>query len=300
MLRLASFSIAACVSLAAPFLHAEEPVSVQTGDMIVWVGNTFVERAATYGHLETAISLAAGPEVAGLRFRNLGWSGDSITNESRAYFGPPEEGQTRLIKGISELKPNILFLTYGTVEAMEGASEAGLEAFRNGLSRVVKDLKQAAGPQLREVVFITPPPLENLGGFLPDQSKNNASLARYVEVTESVAEASDSKVVDLFAALGGAEFDGQVTEAPLTENGVHYTDAGYREVASALVRELGLTPLEYPEQAMKALEELRDLTLTKNRLFFHRWALRTRPIFSSFGNTSRGRTPKRSRCSTRW
>lgn len=269
-------SLLAFVSLAPA--DAKNDIEFKSDDMIVWVGNTFVERAPSYGHIETAISLAVGPKVNGLKFRNLGWSGDSTTNESRAYFGPPTEGQERLVKGISELKPNLLFLTYGTVEAMNGADEIALGEYEKGISRIIKDLKAAAGPQLRSVVLVTPPPLENLGGLLPDQSENNQALAKFVESTKRVAKSSKSSFVDLFGAMGGHNFSGDVPEAPLTENGVHYTDQGYSEVAHYLTIAMGLQPVKNEQNAIQDIDQFRELVIEKNRLFFHRW----RPVNETY------------------
>ena len=46
-------------------------------------------------------------------FRNLGWSGDTMRGEARAGFGQPADGFNRLAKHVAELKPNVIFLSYG-------------------------------------------------------------------------------------------------------------------------------------------------------------------------------------------
>ncbi|MDG1672140.1 MAG: hypothetical protein P8H96_14825, partial [Akkermansiaceae bacterium] len=48
-----------------------DALTFQNNDRVVLLGNTVVERAQKYGHLETALTLAAGEK--NLRFRNLGW-----------------------------------------------------------------------------------------------------------------------------------------------------------------------------------------------------------------------------------
>ena len=83
---------------------------LQTGDRVAFVGGGLIERARLNGYLETALTLGAGSKVSGLKFRNLGWSGDTVFNDARAYFGKPKEGRDRLKKIIAEWKPSVVFL----------------------------------------------------------------------------------------------------------------------------------------------------------------------------------------------
>ena len=119
-MKLFLFSIGFGIAFSAtalPAPAAPKPL-LQSGDRIAFVGNTLIERARLYGHIESALQLAAGESVENLVFRNLGWSADSVFGDSRSYFGPPQEGRDRLDKNISEVKPNVVFLCYGTGEAM--------------------------------------------------------------------------------------------------------------------------------------------------------------------------------------
>jgi hypothetical protein len=83
---------------------------LQTGDRVALVGGGLIERARLNGYLETALTAGAGPKVTGLKFRNLGWSGDTVFNDARSYFGKPKEGRDRLKKIIGEWKPNVVLL----------------------------------------------------------------------------------------------------------------------------------------------------------------------------------------------
>jgi len=60
----------------ATLLSAASPVWTATQDeTVVLLGDTFFEREYRQGHLETALTIAtAGKNI---RFRNLGWSGDT-------------------------------------------------------------------------------------------------------------------------------------------------------------------------------------------------------------------------------
>jgi len=150
LLALASCSLAGFASSAPA---AENPL-LRTGDRIVFLGSTLVERARLYGHLETAMQIAAGPGVDGLVFRNLGWSADSVFADSRSYFGTPEEGRERLARNLAEIEPDVIFLCYGTGEAMsvergwtnqEGASEKSAAGLEKSLSPRRKAAGQTCG-----------------------------------------------------------------------------------------------------------------------------------------------------------
>ncbi len=253
----------------------------QNGDMVVSVGNTFVERAQSFGYVETLLDLDAGRQGAeDVRFRNLGWSGDTVWCDARSYFGPPQEGFDRLQKGLGELKPTVIFSNYGGAEAMEKRSdgeseEEALKRFVEGYSRLLEMMASSAGDGLREIVLLSPTPLENLGAPLPDQIENNKRLGRYrdaIAKLEQLEVAGKVKLrfVDLFAVLGGDGFSGEVSQAPLTNNGIHYTEAGYRVVAGKLLSALGMESLSLLEDEA-GLDKLRQAVVEKNRLFFHRW-----------------------------
>jgi len=262
---------------------------LQSGDRVAFIGNTLVERARLFGHLETSLQLAAGPEAKGLVFRNLGWSGDSVFGDARSYFGAPAEGRERLARNLGEIKPAVVLLWYGTEtalsvdqgwtnEAANGANEvsgSGLEAskalFLQGYQTLLDSVRSASGEGLREIVLVSPPPFENLGAPLPDQTANNKNLASIRDGIRELAKKNNARFVDLFAALGGDAFDGQVANPALTEDGVNHGDAGHALVARELLKGLG-----YPESALSqtnntALANLRAAVIEKDRLFFNRW-----------------------------
>lgn len=273
-----------CLAFLSPL--KAEPL-LQSGDKVVLIGNTLIERARLYGHFETALQIAAGKDVTDLRFRNLGWSADSVFADSRSYFGPPQEGRDRLAKNVEELEPTVVLLGYGTGEAMSveqgwtneaGAAEAsagGLEEslslFKSSYQKKIDALREAAGGSIRELVLLSPPPLENLGDPLPDQAENNERIAMFRDAIRDLAEANQARFVDFFASLGGDEFDGRIANPPLTDNGVHYTEAGYAALAQALLKELGYDSLPISVSEAEQKEELRAEIVEKNRLFLHRW-----------------------------
>ena len=99
--------------------HGKVPAHLlHKGDRVALVGGGLIERARLNGYLESALTLGAGPKVSGLKFRNLGWSGDTVFNDARSYFGKPQEGRDRLKKIIAEWKPSVVLLNYGAEVAL--------------------------------------------------------------------------------------------------------------------------------------------------------------------------------------
>ena len=259
------------------------PPLLQTGDRVALVGGGLIERARLNGYLETALSVGSGYKVKGLRFRNLGWSGDTVFNDARSYFGKPKEGRDRLKKIIGEWKPNVVLLNYGAEVALSAGrawtdeasaskrSAAGWEesvaVFLEGYAKMIEEIRKDAGEGLRELVVIVPPPLENLGSPLPDHRESNQRMSKVRDALQGFAKKNNARFVDLFGAMGGDEFDGKVSADGWTHDGLHYTQTGYR----ALARQLAID-LDYGTFPSGPLaDKLRMGIIEKNRLFFHRW-----------------------------
>lgn len=245
------------------------------GDRVIFLGDAFFEREGQRGFIETAL-VAAYPGAA-IRFRNLGWSGDTVWADSRGVFDPPAKGYARLLALVAELEPTVVFVAYGRNEAERGA--AGLEPFREQLTKLCGDLRRAAAergtaaakddtgsgqppptagvrPRLR-LALVTPPPVETV-----DAAARNAMLARYADVIRAVAAREEAAVVDLFAEFSADARPG------FTVNGVHLSDAGYAAAAETFVAATGgRLPGAFAAQSA----DLRRLVVAKNALFFHRW-----------------------------
>ena len=274
-------------TLLPPRALANDKAVLQSGDRIAFLGNTVVERARHFGEIEAALQIAAGPDISGLTFRNIGWSGDSVFCDSRSYFGTPEEGRKRLASVLDLVKPNVLLICYGSPAAMsvdqgwtneKGAaatSAAGLEksiaVFIDGYRKMLKIISDSAGKELRETVLISPPPLENLPAPLPDQARNNRNIARFRDAIRNLAKEKGLRFIDLFAAMGGDNFSGKITEKPLTNNGVHYGRAGYRIMGRVIAKELVPGNTDRVGELSANAEKFRSLIVEKNTLFFNRW-----------------------------
>jgi lysophospholipase L1-like esterase len=244
------------------------------GDCVALIGGTFIEREQRYGFLELALQ-ARWPDRR-LLFRNLGWSGDDVTGESRLYFGTYRgtstrlEGLDHLFKTLELFRPTVAFVAYGANEAFEG--EAGLARFVAGYGRLL-DRLDATGAR---IVLLSPLRHEALGGPLPDPAAINRNLELYTAAIRKLAETRRYRFVDLFHGL--ERFKRPGLEA--TDNGMHLTETGYLVAAAAIESGLGLEPSPLVKSALDKrngprlspeAEALRRLIVEKDRLFFHRY-----------------------------
>src|SRR5437764_10710894 len=137
----------AALTLAAP-PEAPKPFEFKDADRIVWIGNTLVEREQRYGYWESAL-LAANADK-NITLRNLGWSGDTVFGDARAGFDNAAKGFERMVSLTLELKPTVIFVSFGSNESFEGKD--GLPKFEKGLEKLLDALK----PANARVVLFTP------------------------------------------------------------------------------------------------------------------------------------------------
>lgn len=206
-------------------------LSLTDGDRVVLIGDTLIERDQAYGYLETRLTIRhPGARIA---FRNLGWSGDTVFGDSRAGFDTALEGYQRLIAGVKTVSPTVMVLGYGG--AQSSARGAGLEPFRAGLGKLLDDL----APLGARFVILgllrherKPPPL-------PDPTEDNHWRAQYNDLLRQIASERGIPFVDLWESVVPAETAGSSEQAtlpavPLTDNGIHLNDAGYRRFAEVV------------------------------------------------------------------
>ena len=205
-------------------------IELNDGDRVVFVGNTFVERAIDYGHIESALT-TYWPHRR-FTFRNLGWSGDDARGRARRYFGPVEDGFNHLKTHVDGLNPTVIFVVYGAMESYAGRE--GLLDFENHMNLLIDTLEKTSA----RIVLISPTPQENLGPPLPDPQKNNQNLKLYTDSLRFLAQKRNLWFIDLFSFLNAAM---EQSYAPLTDNGLHLNDAGYRHAARGILAGMGLS-----------------------------------------------------------
>ena len=252
------------------------------GDNVVLLGGTLIEREQRYGTFETALTLATADKK--VTVRNLAWSGDTVHGDARSYFGPPAEGLQRLATQLELVKPTVVLLNYGTDFAH--ASLKGLPAFLSAYRDLIISIRQKA-PGVR-LILTTPPPMENLGAPLPDQDGANKKLASLREALVQLSRSQNAFLLDWFELMGGVPKPGRV-QAPLTENGIHYTEKGYQKLAAVTLKALALTS---PDAPTAQVEELRKEILKKNFLFFNRYRPHNETYLFGFRKHEQGQNGK--------
>lgn len=230
LLLLTIGSTAALAQQPAAGADAPTPFEFRDGDRVALIGNTFIEREQVYSYLETLLR-SRHPD-RNITFRNLGWSGDTVFGHARSYFDPPEKGFERLVKIVHELKPTVIFISYGMGESFDG--EPGLQPFRQQFERMLDMMKDLEA----RTVILGPLRHEDLGPPLPDPAEHNRNLRTYADALKEIAGSRGHRFIDLYEMLGdGAKAD---PPAPLTDNGIHLTPYGYWRAAGAIAEGLGV------------------------------------------------------------
>lgn len=252
---------------------------LKSGDRIVFLGNTLIERAQKFGSWES-LFLRSFPK-AKLSFRNLGWSADTVWSDSRGIFDPPAAGYQRMLKQVKDLKPQVILIGYGGNEAFAG--KEGLPAFEKQLEKLLADLK----PTGAKFVIVSPHRFENVGHPLPDPQSHNKDLKIYSERLQEIASRDHHYYVDLFTKL--IPEPAGTSQLKWTTNGIHLTDAGYQKAAGIIAEDLGLQPISLtPDTAQK----VQQLTLEKNRHYFHNWRPQNITYLLGFRKHEQGQNAK--------
>ncbi|NQZ59251.1 MAG: hypothetical protein HRT88_17495 [Lentisphaeraceae bacterium] len=205
-----------CLSLSAQ----ENPISLdlKNGDTIALVGGTFIERESEHSFRETYLTLTNVDKD--LKFRNFGWSGDTVKGESRGYFNI-KDGYGLLIKKIAVVQPRLSILAYGANESWQG--KAHLKTFIKNYSKLIDDLKKETSAR---IILMTSLKQEAMGGHYPDPRVHNKNQAGYFAAIKKLASQRNLPFINLFTKIN--EVKG------LTSNSIHLNDKGYERVAQTL------------------------------------------------------------------
>ncbi|MES2791062.1 MAG: GDSL-type esterase/lipase family protein [Planctomycetota bacterium] len=253
---------------AIVFEHKERPAGpfqLLDGDRVVFLGDTLIERAQADDYLETRLT-SRYPDRQ-IKFRNLGWSADTVFGESRAGFGSVADGYLQLKQRVFEAQPTVVIVGYGG--AASAAGEAGLPAFSAGLETLLNLLEETRAT----IVILSPLRQEDLGKPLPSPERFNHDRQLYAQVLQHAAQSRSYPFVNLYTLLG----DGKQSPAKksYTDNAVHLTPYGYWQAAAAIEEGLGWkTPswnveIDVADQGLAASgTKLDQAVLNKTKLSF--------------------------------
>ena len=220
---------------AAPAAQRDPPFEFLEGDRVVLLGDTLIEREQTHGYIETRlVSRYPGRNIV---FRNLGWSADTVTGQSRVSFDwskPEEEWFKQLKNQIATIKPTVAILGYGMAGSFDG--EAGIPKFKADLNKLLDAIQGTSPDKPVRFVLLSPIRHEQLGPPLPDPAKHNQQLALYSKAIKEVSDQRHARFISLFDLVPTRTGSGP--GFPLTDNGIHLNASGYWRLAQAI--ELGL------------------------------------------------------------
>jgi glucose/arabinose dehydrogenase/lysophospholipase L1-like esterase/azurin len=207
---------------------APNRLELKQGDHICIIGNTLADRMQHSGWLESLIH-TRHPDL-NLVLRNLGFSGDELRTRLRSKdFGTPDEW-------LRHAQADVVFAMFGFNESFRGPD--GLPAFRRELVEFIEHTRNQdySGRGAPRLVLFSPITQErHTDPDLPDPDRNNLNIRVYARAMEEVARERGVLFIDLFEVSEQAY--GLATE-PLTVNGIHLRESGYRVLAPRIYEAL--------------------------------------------------------------
>jgi putative membrane-bound dehydrogenase-like protein len=221
---------------------------VQTNEVIVLVGQENFVREQKAGELESRLASAFAEKRP--RFRSMAWQADTVYEQWRDLNFGSWAAQ------LETAGATMVVAQFGQIEALDGVGR--LPEFTAAYHRL---LDQFAG-RTRRLVLVSPIPFEKPNApDAPDLTQRNSDVAAYVEAIRDLARQRSAIFVDLFHPWAL-----RPPGTPFTDDGIHLIDAGVREVARAIARQLGVE-----ENPSASMAQLREGIVEKNRLWFDCW-----------------------------
>lgn len=224
---------------------------------IAIIGNSFAEGLQRNNYFE-ALLHASFPDHD-LRVRNLGWSADEVNLRPRPLnFGTLDDH-------LRQQEANVVIACFGMNESFGGIDS--LSSFTQGLYELLAGIQQQQydGKSHPEIILVSPIAHERLEAPLPDPRAHNKAIKAYTRAMGEVAQKLGIRFIDLYAPTQKIM---AAADTPITVNGIHLTDAGYRAVSELMAQQL-----EFPQATWLPdgeMEQLRELVRIKNQHFFYR------------------------------
>lgn len=234
------------------------PLRPEPNSHIVVVGNSFGVGLQEHNYFETLLHMSF-PEHH-IRMRNLAWSADEVNLRPRPLnFGT-------LDAHLQQQEADIIFVCFGLNEAFKGRDS--LANFKRDLHHFLAHLQQQQynGKGAPQVILVSPIAHERLGGLLPDPTAHNKNLSAYTKGMREVAHQLGISFIDLYEPTRKLM---KRSDEPLTTNGIHLNDDGYREVSKMMASALDF-PVSAWEENLHATR-LKELVKKKNQHFFYRF-----------------------------
>ena len=255
--------------------QALTPLSLQKGDRICLVGNELGERMQHHNYFENLLHAAFADKQ--LVVRNLCFPGDEPLERIRSKdFGTPDSH-------LAHSKTDVILFFFGFNESFAGPK--GIAKFKRDLNQLLsqtRKLDYSGNGKAPRMVLVSPISFEGGQTFrkhLPQGDSQNNNLKLYTDAMQDVAAEQQVGFVDLYTPTSKVF---GTTEAPLTLNGAHLNDSGYKMLAPLLFN--GLFGMEAPKHNPELAMEIAD----KNFHWWHRYrAVNGYSIYGDRGKAGR-------------
>jgi len=229
------------------------PLRPTKSETIVFLGNGLAERMQHFGHFESLLHQSF-PEKE-ITFRNMGFPGHTPgfrpeAGQKNPWAFPDAHKFRKEIRKhrgrghyptsdewLTILEADTIVAFFGFNESFDGAD--GVANFKAELAAFVDHTLTRGynGKTAPHLVLVTPIAMEQHKSYhLPDAALRNTVLAQYAETVKSVAQEKKVGSIDLFTPT--SEWFKNSSSAPLTINGIHFGDSGYRALAPLLFEKL--------------------------------------------------------------
>lgn len=246
------FLVAVAAVAASLTLNAE--FAIRDGDRVVFLGDSITEQRLYTTYVE-AYALTRHPDWK-LRFRNVGWGGDTAWLRQRAHpdegrlFAAKDEAQQKMVedsvgrglgRDVLPLKPTFVTVKFGMNDHSYQAFRPDIfGAYTRSQSEIAKVLSGAGA----RVAFLTPQPIEERR-VDPDKDVRNQSLRQFSDGLRDVAARGNALFVDQFAPYMGLMLAERAKNPQAYIGGgdaVHPGPSGQTLMAWAVLKGLGATP----------------------------------------------------------
>ena len=234
------------------------PFKPEPGSSIVIIGNSFAEGLQRNNYFETLMHESFSDHE--LYVRNLAWNADEVNLRPRPLnFGT-------LHDHIEGHQADVIIACFGMNESFKGPDS--LNTFINDLETFLLSLKKLknADKGSPEIILVSPIYHEKLSGELPDPKEHNKFLEMYTQEMSKLAKSMDLAFIDLF---GPTKKQMEISSEPMTSDGIHLTESGYKFISELMARTLDFPVAEWSESART--ESLRNLIKAKNQHFFYKF-----------------------------
>src|SRR5947207_1570055 len=101
-----------------------------------------------------------------------------------------------------------------------------LQAQQTNANQLLDAIQQSAGEKKVRLVLLSPIRHEKMPAPLPDPAKHNEQLAEYSKALQELARQRNAWYVPMLTLLDNRRLSTE--PVPMTDNGIHLTDYGYR------------------------------------------------------------------------